>query len=62
MGMKLSTRCTDGPTALHTLSILGILRAHAVRAVPTDEILPILAVLAVQNPEILEAYYREYPQ
>ena len=52
----------DGGSILHTPSILGIfrvlsilvLRALAVRVVPPDENLPVLAVPAVQNSEIFE--------
>ena len=65
MGMKLSTRCTDGPSILDigTPSIVGMLRvfwyseSQYEQCCPTDEILPILvlaAVPTVQNPKILD--------
>ena len=61
IGMELSTRCTDGRSTLHTPSTLFrhvgsflVLRVLAVRAVPTGEILPLLAVTAVQNPKYLK--------
>ena len=64
MGLNLSSRCTDGPSILltseyaeHIESIWYIWYCEyslAARARPTDKILPVLAVPAAQNPQILK--------
>ena len=61
MGMELSDRCTNGRIMLHTRSIQRIFRVLRVLAVPTDEMRPVRAVPAVQNPEIL-GRVMGYPQ
>ena len=55
MGMELSNRCTNGRVMLFTPSIyiLGAFGVLRVLAVPADEMRPVRAVPAVQNPEIL---------
>lgn len=56
MGMEISKRRIDGRSTVHTTSILRILRVFfelGVLAVPTDDILPVLEIRAVQNPKIL---------
>ena len=55
IGKKLPTRCTDGPTMFHAPEHFGHIECILVLRVPTDELLAVLTIPAVQNPDLLEA-------